>query len=82
MSGWTEKVSLRPYNIKTGTVTIPVGQTTYDIDVLGYTSNNYTVSITPKFAATVIPYVTNVTSTKFTVNGNSGDYYWMTITTS
>ena len=82
MSVWTETLSLRPYNIKTGTASISAETTSCTIEISPYINNEYTVTITPKFAATVIPYVTYVTANGFTINGDPGDYYWMAISIS
>lgn len=82
MSYWAETLSLRPYNIKTGTITIPGDNGNYVVSGLPYATANYTVSITPKFQTYMVPYVTNVTNDGFTINGSPGEYYWTTISIS
>jgi len=82
MSGWTETLSLRPYNIKTGTASIPDGTTSYAIEISPYNNSEYTVTITPRGPVTVIPYVTDMTSNSFTINGSPGNYFWTTISIS
>ena len=85
MSHWAEALSFRPYNIKTGTVTITgdiKDNTNCVVTGLQYLSSNYTVSITPKFRAYMVPYVTDVTTSSFRINGSPGEYYWTTISTS
>ena len=82
MSGWTETISLKPYNIKTGTATIPEQQTSCSIGNLPYKNNEYTVTITPRGPVSVIPYVTVLNASSFTIHGSPGNYYWMTISIS
>jgi hypothetical protein len=85
MPHWTEVLSLLPYNIKTGTATlleVTEGTPSCIIRGLHYATDEYTVSITPKFQTYVVPYVTHVTNNSFKLNGDPGDYFWTTISTS
>jgi hypothetical protein len=80
---WIKVLSLNPYNIKSGIVTLLNESEVITLSGSLYSETNYVVSITPKSQVSKIPYVTDVTNTTFTLCGESGaTYYWMTVSIS
>jgi hypothetical protein len=80
---WIKVLSLNPYNIKSGIVTLLNETEVITLSGSLYSGTDYVVSITPKTQVSKIPYVTDVTSTTFTISGEVGaTYYWMTVSIS
>ena len=80
---WIKVLSLNPYNIKSGIVTLSTEKSLITLSQPLYSSIDYVVSITPKTQVSTIPYVTDVTNTTFTLCGEAGaTYYWMTVSIS
>jgi len=80
---WTKVLSLNPYNIKSGIITLLDETAVITLSEPLYNGTDYVVSITPNTQVTKIPYVTNVINTSFTLCGEIGaTYYWMTVSTS
>jgi len=80
---WIKVLSLNPYNIKSGTITLINETELVALSQPLYNGPDYVVSITPAMQVTTIPYVTDVTNTSFTLCGEAGaTYYWVTLSTS
>ena len=76
-------LSLNPFNIKSGIVTLLDETKVITLSEPLYNGTDYVVSITPNTQVIKIPYVANVMNTSFTLCGEIGaTYYWITVSTS